>query len=260
MPRRKKRLDDLVRNQFAVKDLERAGSFSLVRDRFAVDDLHHICSALNGEEGPELQVALTRLVASWQNSGPNLIEMMRSDGGLWHDDLREMESWRAQWGPTSTGGAHLVLYPVIPADKRRAGRDGAYELTPEGAALVLFCRLTLNPEWGRLGGPCAQCDKYYVMNTVRQIKYCTRRCGSQATATSSTRERLDREHAYKLRRAQAAQWRWFTTRTHVDWKQWISKREPRITSKWLTRAVNKGELQPPPKKDEQLRKAYRSSG
>ena len=172
------------------------------------------------------------------------MNMMFADGPLWRD-MRE--SLRVQWLPTSTGRAHLIFSPVVPEDKKEKGRDGKYRKTPDGVALELFYTLTLNPEWDRLCGPCARCARYYIKKTSRQTKYCTRQCGSLATATASTRKRLDEEHADKLRRAEAAVLSWPAARGILNWKQWVSRREPDISSKWLTRAVNKGELHSPGK-------------
>jgi hypothetical protein len=214
----------------------------LVLNEPSREDLEQICSVLNGERQPELRLPLRRLIKSWQASGPNLKKMMHADFGQWRD---VQESWKAQWLPTRTGRAHLLLLPDLPPDHMKKGQDGAYRPTPEGGAMVLFYSLTLNPEWDRLGGPCERCARYYVMNTVRQKRYCSRKCSSFATATASTRKRLDEEHANKLRRAQAAAQMWFESRTSLDWKRWVSRKEPDITSKWLTRAVNKGELGAP---------------
>jgi hypothetical protein len=216
----------------------------LVLNRLSVEELEDVCHVLNGVDGPELQLALRQLVVTWQESGPNLINMMFADGPLWRD-MRE--SLKVQWVPTDTGRAHLVFSPAISEDKKEKGRDGKYRKTPEGVALELFYGLTLNPEWDRLCGPCAHCAGYYVKKTVRQTKYCTRQCGSAATATASTRKRLDEEHADKLRRADAAARSWPAARARLNWKQWVSRREPDITSKWLTRAVNRGQLRSPEK-------------
>jgi hypothetical protein len=215
---------------------------SLLLNEPSREDLEHICSVLNGEKQPKLRLALSRLVKSWQASGPNLKKMMHADFGQWRD---VQESWKARWLPTHTGRAHLLLLPDLPSNHMKKGKDGAYRPTPEGGALVLFYSLTLNPEWDRLGGPCERCARYYVMNTVRHKKYCSRRCSSFATATASTRKRLAEEHADKLRRAQAAAQMWPNIRTVLKWKQWVSRKEPDITPKWLTRAVNKGELRSP---------------
>jgi hypothetical protein len=215
---------------------------TLVLNEPSTEDLEHICRVLNGEKQPELQLALSRLIKSWQASGPNLKKMMHADSEQWRD---VQESWKATWLPTRTGRAHLHLFPDLPAGHMKKGEDGAYRPTPQGGALLLFYSLTINPEWDRLGGPCERCTRYYVMNTVRHKKYCSRRCSSFATATASTRKRLDWEHADKLRRARAAAQMSLKARTRLNWKQWVSRKEPDITPKWLTRAVNKGELRSP---------------
>src|SRR5260370_6428728 len=129
-----------------------------------------------------------------------------------------------------------MIYAAPPVDQKQKAQDGPHGAKPDWVALALFYGLILNPEWGRLGGPCARCHKYYIMKTIRQQKYCSRMCGSWATAKASTRKRLDMEHAHKLARAQAAAQLWLTARTERDWKQWVSRKEASITSKWLTRA------------------------
>jgi hypothetical protein len=59
---------------------------------------------------------------------------------------------------------------------------------------------------------------------------------------------LQREHADKLQRVQAAMQEWPTARTKDDWKAFVSKQqelkqqELEISRKFLTRAVTKGEL------------------
>ena len=79
--------------------------------------------------------------------------------------------------------------------------------------------------------------------------YCSRSCGTRATARKATLRKRAKEHSDKLRRAAASAQTWVTSRATVDWKQWVSAREKDITQKWLTRADNKGELQPPLKKN-----------
>lgn len=195
---------------------------------------------------------MRRLVESWQQSGPSLTKMMLADVALlWK--LKKM-TWRAQWVPTSTPRAYLTLFPVIPKNMMKKCHDGKRRMTPEGEARMLFSRLTLNPEWDKLGGPCGRCAKYFIKNTARHRKYCTRQCGSFATAKASTRERLDQEHADKLRRAEAAARLWPRARTNLDWKLWVKQKEPDISPKWLTRAVNKGELQSPGNRSHQKQK------
>jgi hypothetical protein len=146
---------------------------------------------------------------------------------------------------TKSGRAHLALVPGV-----RIVPPAAEEI-----AVLMFVELVLNPWWDRLGGPCEQCGTYYVKKTVRQNAYCSRDCGTRATAMKATLRRREEEHREKLRRAAAAAQTWASSRTPIDWKQWVSLKEPDITPKWLTRAVNKGELQPPVKKDGATRRA-----
>src|SRR4030081_428582 len=129
----------------------------LVLNEPSREDLEQICSVLNGEKQPELRLPLSRLIKSWQASGPNLKKMMHADFAQWGD---VQESWKATWVPTRTGRAHLLLFPDLPAGHMKKGQDGAYRPTPEGGALLWFYSLTLNPEWDRLGGPCERCAKY----------------------------------------------------------------------------------------------------
>jgi hypothetical protein len=207
-----------------------------------VSDLQHICDVLNGKKLKRVSSELRRLVARWKESGPNLKKMMHADFALWG---QVQGAWEAKWTPTNTGRAHLLLFPGLPKEKMRKARDGRHQPTPEGGALILFYALTLNRDLGKLGGPCAWCENYYVMNTARQTKYCTRRCSSLATATVSTSQRLANQYADKLLRASTAADQWAKTRTSLSWKQWVSVREPDISPKWLTRAVNNGDLKSP---------------
>jgi hypothetical protein len=140
---------------------------------------------------------------------------------------------------TKSGGAHLALVPDF--------RPGSQSL--EEIAVLMFVELVLNPQWDKLGGPCAQCGRFYIKKTVRQNAYCSRSCGTGATARKATLRKRAEEHSDKLRRAAAAAQTWVTSRATVDWKQWVSAKEMDITPKWLTRAVNKGELQTPLRKN-----------
>jgi len=162
--------------------------------------------------------------------------------------------------PSTNRTAYLVLQPswehIL---KRELTPEQVQQMRPERFAALLFHVGTLNPEWDKLAGPCARCGRYYLKSRSSQEVYCSRRCGNAATAVARTRERLDKEHVDKLRRAGAAAQKWAKEwrqgRTQRDWKQWkqrVQEIEPDITPKFLTRAVNKGELREP-KRCEQSR-------
>jgi hypothetical protein len=125
---------------------------------------------------------------------------------------------------------HLALVPDF--------RPGSQSL--EEIAVLMFVELVLNPQWDKLGGPCAQCGRFYIKKTVRQNAYCSRSCGTRATARKATLRKRAEEHSDKLRQAAAAAQTWVASRATVDWKQWVSAKEKDITQKWLTRAINKG--------------------
>jgi hypothetical protein len=211
-----------------------------VVNEFSVEDLQNICGVLNGENGRQLQTELTRLVKAWEASGPNLRNMMHEDAQLsW--DLQQ--TWKMIWVPSEAGGAQIGLLPSLPDDRRIKFNRG--KGTPYGQALIWFYLFTLNPHWERLSGPCDRCCRYYIAKSARNKRYCSRRCGSMATAVASTRRRLDQEHKEKVLRAELALRGYNKTNTQLDWKGWISFKEPDITRKWLTRAFNSGKLHEP---------------
>src|SRR5271157_722649 len=209
-------------------------------------DLDHIVETLNRKPRGAYAEALSRLIERLKECGGNLKKMMDGD-----PELAKVvaEVCVTRWMPSTNRRAELVLQPSAEIQALSPMPDSPQEVK-ERAELFAALRFhvgTLNPEWDKLAGPCERCRRYYLKKRASQKVYCSRRCGNAATAVARTRERLAREHAEKLRRAQAVMRKWTTARTKDDWKVFVSKREPDITSKFLTRAVNKGELRPPPK-------------
>lgn len=213
--------------------------------------LDEICGALNSETKRELRMWLRAWVAGWSASGPNLKKLV---GSL--PDPQRMAvtvAMRTIWYPTDGAKGELHFVPDFPELERlfgeqwvwRKGPDGKRKLTPEIEAMTLFLRLTVTSGCEKIAGPCPRCDRYYIKQRASQKVYCSRRCGNATTATARTRKQRQADHADKLRRTQAATRKWTTTRTQDDWKVFVSQREPDITPKFLTRAVNKGELKAP---------------
>jgi len=196
------------------------------------EDLKRTCYVLNDDDVPmELRLGLRELVDSWQKSGPNLAKMLKNDKAL----AARVGHGETTLVPTNTGKGHLVWLPS-PRDRDLSSwRD---------QALTLFMILIVNPQWHRLGGPCPRCDKYYVKKTSRQKTYCSRRCGATLTAIAATRKKRQEKRLEELSRTQAAANQWATVQTRQPWKEWVSTRT-NITVKWLTRAVNKGDLRAP---------------
>jgi hypothetical protein len=214
-------------------------------------DLGHIVDVLNekGNGQPTFYAeALIRLIERLKEYGGNLKKMTNDDPGL----AKAMtEACVALWTPDSTGGAHLVLQQstkiqaLSPMPKTQEEAEERAELI----AALLFYVGTLNPEWDKLAGPCKwkHCGKYFLLKGNRRTAYCSRRCCQLDAASRCRQKCLQREHADKLQRAEEAARRWRTARTKDDWKASVSKQEPDITPKFLTRAVNKGELKTPTK-------------
>jgi hypothetical protein len=102
----------------------------------------------------------------------------------------------------------------------------------------------------KLGGPCTKCDRYYIKQTLRDSEFCSRKCASHATQTRINKElhekKLDASRsAIKNYRSRPKKY------AGMGWKQWVELAtedefpQDAITAKFLTRAVNNGELRPP---------------
>jgi hypothetical protein len=177
---------------------------------------------------------LRNIVHAWWKSGPNLQKFRLTNPKVSTDadSFWSRIPVELYWGDS---GKADFLHTVL-------DEPGS---TPYEEAIRFFLLLITNPYANKLAGPCARCGNYYLKKRVSQKVYCSRRCGNVTTATVRTREQRTQNHADKLRRSRAAIQKWTRTRTKLDWKQWVSRRELDITRKFLTRAVNRGELKPP---------------
>lgn len=200
-------------------------------NRPGLDFLEFICEELNNEKYdwvPELR----RVLTLWQQSGPNLKAMLAADPRL---AQKLQKAYRTVYVPTEQGGAYSIPNPPLE-------RDAASK------ALWRFIWITLSPEWQRLR-LCPKCGKFFIRRTAKPSIYCSPRCASLASATRAIVNARKEEHADKLKKAGEAIDQWKTTRTKMPWKEWVARRYPDITAKFLTRAVNSGELQPPERKE-----------
>lgn len=177
------------------------------------------------------QTELQRLVQQWMNSGPNLVELFKSDPEL----ENRLRFGRTQLYPMHDGRGHLDWSPEI---------SGTVLRPYEREALQDFMTLITNPLWKYLGGPCGRCGNYYLKKTKRQKVYCSRTCGLKTTAASAMRQRRLREQGKRIRNAQSFVDEWSKQKRRLAWKPWVSNRTG-YTVRWITRAVNSGELRPP---------------
>lgn len=181
---------------------------------------------------------LRKLVQAWQASGPDLFRFSLDQRQMWKDVDRYWVAGRR---------LNPLLLLGAPGGGAGIGQNHRPERDPYKEALRLFIALLFNPQCDKLAGPCPRCGNYYIRRSARNKVYCSRSCGTRATALAATRKRREEEHADNLLRAAVAAREWTRARTKKEWKPWVSCRVPGITAKFLTRAVNKGELEPPTK-------------
>jgi hypothetical protein len=194
-----------------------------------LDQLGFIIKILNNEvDGVELR----RLVVAWRECDSSLLGLWLKDPELQDD----MSKGRFFIQPHGIGGKimHIPYGAVNPG------------LSSRKAALAMFTSLMTHPRIEAFGGPCKRCSRYYLRKTTRQSIYCSRRCGAANNATFYTRARREKIHKEKLDLAKSAVTEWTPGRNNRDWKRGVA-REAGVTVKWLTRAVNKGDLSGPTK-------------
>lgn len=214
----------------------------------AVSQMHNVVHALNG---PTIRISpaaakpkakkkkistpttvsqkhLRQLVQAWLDSGPDLLAMFKKEPGL-EPLLRYGET---RFYPVRGGRGHLDWSPKVPETL-----PSAYDRQ----ALEDFIILITNPEWKMLGGPCKRCGSYFLKTTKRKKIYCSRSCGGKQTAHEAIKRKRKEEHAEKLRIAEAAMAEWGKHKRRLPWKKWVLSRTD-LTQRWITRAVNQGEL------------------
>lgn len=212
--------------------------------------LERFVDALNGwlrpEEvlGPEAEIAdekrrreapahLRELVDFWQISGSKSVRP-NSTHEFWREINEYFQKMPKQLIPVPNGGATIWW-------------NSRPDMDPRGEALRWFVEFLINPDCRKLAGACDRCGKYYIRKSARNKSYCSRVCGSKATATAATKRARKAEHEKKLERARKAIREYAKARTKMDWKRWVALKERQvgITPKFLTRALNKGELEVP---------------
>lgn len=179
----------------------------------------------------EQEVELRRLVDQWKLSGPNVRELFTQEPELEALSKRGKISFY----PTDTGRGHLEWSP---------GEAIEGIASPKDVARQRFMMLITNPNWEGLGGPCIWCGDYFLKNVNRPRSYCSVKCSSRSTAIAAMKTKRQREHEEKLQQARSMIEKWESSGSKQDWRVWIAC-DVKFTVKWLTRAVNKGELQPP---------------
>jgi hypothetical protein len=123
-------------------------------------------------------------------------------------------------------------------------------------AVSLFFQFITGPFWKDVGR-CKRCRKYFWNRWGHADKvYCSGPCASADTATRATQERRLREHKSKLAAARRAIARFEQlpadrrSLLKAKWKSSVAKEATResgqdVTSNFITRAINQGELKAP---------------
>jgi len=182
--------------------------------------------------GPsDMQIELDRLIKLWMNSGPNLRKMFRKYPEL----AQRARTGRTVFYPLPSGRGYLEWVPIV--NERAAP-------SPEDQALEYFMALITNSQWEMLGGPCQRCKDYFLKKTRRQRVYCSRTCGSRVTAGQAVNRHRQQQRAKKIVIAQRAIGKYSEHKRREAWKEWVSN-QTGCTKRWITRAVNKGELRRP---------------
>jgi hypothetical protein len=190
---------------------------------------------------------LRRLVAAWDDTGRDAGKTLQALPELnpYLHDKSGRPAWSLAFGVVGSG-LQFIPEPDVHDEPTRTAPE-----THE--ARLSFVRLLFNELRDSLAGPCKwkHCGKYWIREltksgTYRKSTYCCRRCCQYSAASICTKRRLQREHADKLEYVTAVAQRWAEERrkgrTRQDWKQWVNETAHDITPKFLTRAVNKGEL------------------
>lgn len=179
----------------------------------------------------ELEDELRRLVEAWKRSGPNVRKLFQEEPELAAFSVRSQIFFH----PTNTGRGYLEWSPSDVVEGVSSPKDVARDR---------FMTLITNPNWDALGGPCLCCTDYFIKAVDRPRKFCSARCGARVSAVVAVKTKRERDHAEKVKAAQALIEKWKEKKRRGDWKAWIA-RDIRFTKRWLTRAVNSGDLKPP---------------
>jgi hypothetical protein len=145
------------------------------------------------------------------------------------------------WTPDS----FAVLPPIGPFPATHNiphGKDKPV-LRARDEAIGLIADLLRSRAVNRLA-KCLRCGRYFFGRPGQKCCPRPRRCGSTLAAMEATKRRWKKARQDTLARVQAACAEWERRKPRDGWKLWVGRRA-KVTSNWLTRAVNTKELTPP---------------
>jgi hypothetical protein len=195
-----------------------------------------------------LQEVLYELIADWRESGPNLNDFFKKHPGL----KKRMSRGETILGVWPDGSGHITWTPITTL-KQSEGEDPEY-LYDADRALQLFMRYITSPLQEQIAGPCAheECGRLFFKRSKHPRKYCSKRCAAAVAAVPAIMKKRKELRDQKTEVAQRSIEKWKQSKRRGDWKRWVERdtsrqrrRELRITTQWLTRAVGKGDIRDP---------------
>jgi hypothetical protein len=213
------------------------------------------------EEKENLEKTLVML----NDNSPRLNDWQGKNWG--YDDAVRMRRMVRAWiaAGSAEEGRNLLRIKLEPNDRQlleKFTQRISVTTEPNGRLLVIdfygpdtaamnFTRLIRNSQQWRLREPCLTCHDWYIAKTNREERdYCSRKCAGNAV---SARKRK-REHDRRIEKARMAIQNYLVRPIRVsnDWKQYVS-RTTKISKRFLTIAVRKGELVQPELQSASLR-------
>jgi hypothetical protein len=189
---------------------------------------------------------LSDMVEKWRRSDWNLAACFQK-----HPDMAQRIDRFVRCRPlaflAASGGPSLLINPLNPfgpfgLQHYPRGKDKPM-VRARTDAITLFIRLTQHPAHVRLGR-CVRCGRYFYGRVGQKCCPRPRRCGSTTAAIAVTKRRWKEARIEKLRRVRESCVEWMRQGPNQDWKEWVAN-QVGVTVKWITRAVNAGELEVP---------------
>jgi hypothetical protein len=185
---------------------------------------------IRGDYRPVRQ-ELRRLIRTWFECELNVGKLLKADPVV----AKAALVFDAHLISGRSGQGHILCVPV-PKDMPLGN--------PLSIAIGLFLGFLFNPYSHMLAGPCKECDQYYVRKTIRQIVYCSSKCGRKHTSRESNRVRAQTQRAKDIKLAQNALNSWCQDSHKEGWKDYVH-RKTRVSKNLLTRTFKSGELVAP---------------
>ena len=199
------------------------------------EDIQNLVKALEkrhteGSWGQAYQEELRRLIGVWFRSGQTVRRVFRSEPTLNRSEVK----------------LEALVVPVIGRTGRiLLGYMPGSDSDPMLNALSTLVHFLLNPENMRLGGPCPCCGMYFYKQILRgDQRYCSSECSRKETSLISHREERKVAQQQKIEKVKGMIKK--LKRSQIKgWKKAINRLDPEIKLHWLTRAVNRGEIEDP---------------